>query len=295
MLDLDQYSTAVKILSLKATGQVGPRTFEALMTHFQTVDNILLAEEEDLLDVPGIGPEKSKLIFEADFHLEPSQRTIEQLEASDTNVVSCLDDDYPTCLYELNDPPLLLFFKGHLPHPDEKRVAVIGSQDVSAEGIGDAVKLAKWLAGKGISIVGGLSRGIDTAGHVGALKIGRPTYAMLPCGFNKIYPPENESLAKEITHGGGLLSEYLPDTPVNAGRLLGRNRLIVGMSQVIVVGEVSANSVGTLDTALCCHQLGKIFFVVVGDNNPQLDKLVEGGAIPLTSMDEYELIVKALV
>jgi len=295
MVDLNQYSLAIKILSLKATGQVGPRTFEALMTYFQTVDNILLAEEEDLLEVPGIGPEKSKLIFEADSHLEPSRKTIEQLEASDTNIVSCLDDNYPACMYELNDPPLLLFFKGRLPSPDEKRVAIIGSQEVSAEGIGDAVELAKRLAGEGISIVGGLSRGIDTAGHVGALKIGRPTYAMLPCGFNKIYPPENEGLAKEISHLGGLLSEYLPDTPVNAGRLLGRNRLIVGLSQAVVVGEISATSVGTLDAALCCRQLGKLLFVVVGDNNPHLDKLIEDGAIPLTHIDEYQMIVNALV
>ena len=295
MRDLNRYSPAAKILSLKMTGQVGPRTFGLLMAHFITVNDILLAEEAELMELPGIGPGRSGAIFKADGNLDQAQTTLDDLEASDTKAVTCLDDDYPSMLTELNDPPLILYFKGRLPATHEKRVAIIGSQEVSAEGIGDAVKLAKRLVHDGVAIIGGLARGIDTAGHMGALKAEGATYAVLPCGFNQIYPAENESLAVEISRTGGLISEYLPDTPVKSSRLLNRNRLIVGLSQAVVIGEMSPESVGTLDAALCCHHLGKLLFAVVGDHNRHLDKLAEYGAIPLTGIDQYAMILSSLV
>ncbi len=295
MLDLSKYSLAARILSLRMTGRVGPRIFEMLISRFRTVDNILLAEEEELMEVDGIGPSRSKAIFEADTRLDQAQKLIDHLKADNTEVTTCLDEDYPEILRELNDPPPLLYYKGRLPANDEKQAAIIGSQDVSAEGIGDAVKLARRLSEEGIAIVGGLARGIDTAGHMGALKADGVTYAALPSGFNHIHPSENETLCREIVEKGGLISEYLPDTPTNAGRLMSRNRLIVGLSPVVIIGEVSTDSVGTLDAALCCHQLGKLLFTVIGKNNPHYKKLTEYGAIPLTHIDEYKMIVKSLI
>lgn len=295
MRDLSPFSLAARVLSLKMTGEVGPRTFAMLMGYFQTVDNVLLAEMEELLEVPGIGPVRSEAIVAADANLEKAQAMLDDLEASDTRVVSCLDDDYPAVLSELNDPPLLLYYQGRLPSDEERRVAVIGSQEVSAEGIAEAVDVARRLAERGIAIVGGLARGIDTAGHMGALKAEGITYAVIPSGFNQVYPPDNQSLARAIAASGGLLSEHMPDTPVNGGRLLGRNRLIIGLSHAVVIGEVSEASVGTLDAALCCHELGKLLFVLVGDRTAHYEKLCQYGAIPIVSTDDIDMIVKALV
>ncbi len=277
------------------TGQVGPRTFDILMAAFHDVDNILAQEEHELQELPGIGPQRSHVIAEAYTNLDKAQAVIGTLGASNTELVIRLDEAYPHSLQELNDPPLMLFYKGRLPGPDEKRVAIIGSQEVSAEGIAEAVELGMRLAGEGVAVVGGLARGIDTAGHVGALKQHGVTYAVLPSGFNRIHPAENQPLAEEIINAGGLVSEYLPDTPVSSGRLMSRNRLIVGLSQAVVVGEVSSESVGTLDAALCCHQLGKLLFVMVTERTHHYEKLAEYGAIPITSLDEYKMIVKALV
>jgi DNA processing protein len=295
ILDPSKYSLAARILSLKMTGHVGPRTFEILMSHFKTVDNILLAEEEELMEVDGIGRSRSKAIFEANARIDQAQTLIDHLKTDNTEVSTCLDEDYPEILHQLNDPPPLLYYKGRLPANAETRAAIIGSQDVSAEGIGDAVELARRLSEEGTAIVGGLARGIDTAGHMGALKADGITYAVLPSGFNHIHPSENEMLCGEIIERGGLISEYLPDTPANAGRLMSRNRLIVGLSQAVIIGEVSTDSVGTLDAALCCHQLGKLLFAVIGKNNPHYEKLAEYGAIPLTHINEYKMIVKSLV
>jgi len=293
--DLSRYSQAAKILALKMTGQVGPRTFDILMGAFHQVDAILSEEEHYLQELPGIGPQKSHDIAEAHTRLDEAQAVIDSLGVSDTELVIRLDDDYPHTLQELNDPPLMLFYRGRLPGADEKRAAIIGSQEVSAEGIADAVEMGMRLANEGVSIVGGLARGIDTAGHVGALKAKGATYAVLPSGFNHIHPQENRPLADEIVNSGGLISEYLPDTPVSAGRLMSRNRLIVGLSHAVIVGEVSAESVGTLDAALCCHQLGKLLFVMVSERTHHYDKLAQYGAIPITSLDEYKMIVDALV
>lgn len=295
MIEPEKFSVAARVLSLKMTGQVGPRTFNMLMAIYHKVDNILFAEEEELIELSGIGPSRSKAIAGAHNNLENAEKIIDGLRAGDTGVVCCLDDDYPAMLHDLNDPPLLLYYKGKLPGNDEKRVAIIGSQDVSETGIGDVVELSRHLAEEKIAIVGGLARGIDTAGHVGALKTDEATYAVLPSGFDNIYPSENEQLCHEISATGGLISEYLPDTRANTGRLMSRNRIIVGLSNAIVIGEVSASSVGTLDAALCCHQLGKLMFVIVGKNNHHYEKLLEYGGIPLTNIEEYKIILKSLV
>jgi DNA processing protein len=130
---------------------------------------------------------------------------------------------------------------------------------------------------------------------MGALKTDGSTFAMLPSGFHEVHPAENEMMAKEMIRKGGLISEYLPDTPVNSGRLLSRNRLIVGLAQAVIIGEVSPESVGTLDAALCCHQLGKLLFVVIGRHNEHYDQLAAYGAIPLTVIAEYDMVIKSLV
>lgn len=277
------------------TGQVGPRTFDILMAAYRQVDTILSQEEHNLQELSGIGPHRSRIIAEAYTHLDEAQAVLNALSAGDTQLVTRLDDAYPHPLRELNDPPLMLYYKGKLPGPDEKRAAIIGSQDVSAEGIADAVELGRRLAGAGVAVVGGLARGIDTAGHVGALREKGVTHAVLPSGFNRIHPPENQPLAEEITKSGSLISEYLPDTPVSGGRLMARNRLIVGLAQAVVVGEVSADSVGTLDAALCCHELGKLLFVMISERTHHYEKLAEYGAIPITSIDDSKMIVDSLV
>ncbi len=295
MINIDKYSLQAKILSLKLTGQVGPRTFAMLMEVYRTVDSILFSEAAELIELDGIGPSRSQAISLAHEKLDEAEAHIESLKDSDTNVVTSLDDDYPHILHELNDPPMLLFYKGALPSESEKRVAIIGSQEVSAEGIGDAVELSRNLAENDLSIISGLARGIDTAGHIGAMKCDGKTYAVLPSGFNQIHPAENRPLVDEIIKTGGLLSEFLPDTPTNAGRLMSRNRITIGLADAVIIGEVAESSVGTLDAAKCCHQLGKLLFVIASHKSAHFEKLLGYGAIPLMHIDEYQMILKAMV
>jgi DNA processing protein len=295
MIDLSRYSPAAQVLALKLTGEVGPRTFELLLTQFKTVTAIIAAEADQLLEIHGIGPKRSEAISAAADNLDKAQSIIDNLGAFDAAAVTSLDDDYPASLHELNDPPPLLFYRGRLPRNDEKRVAIVGSQDVSADGIGDIVELSSRLVSSGVAVIGGLARGIDTAGHIGAMKADGVSFGVLPCGIGQVHPSENAELATQLLNRGGLISEYVPNAPVSAGRLLARNRLIVGLSQAVVIGEVSAESVGTLDAALCCHQLGKLLFVVIGEKNPHYEKLAQYGAIPLTSIDDSDMILKSLV
>ena len=183
----------------------------------------------------------------------------------------------------------------------EKSVAIVGSHKATGDGIRLGVELGARLAEKSVSIVSGLARGTDTAGHVGALKVDGKSYAVIGSGFDNIYPEENRALAAELIKKGGLISEYPPETGYSAGQMIARNRLTVGLSQAVVIGELFGDSNGTLDTATFCRQLGKIMFVLVdgcdqpGRDNAGVDKVLEMGAIPVTMDKGVDIILKSLV
>ena len=207
MSEMSTYSQAARILALKMTGQVGPRMFKHLLLAYGTVDNILDADQSDLLELDGIGTVRAEAIAGAPDNLEKAGAAIDALEAEGARAVTCFDENYPESLLNLNDPPPLFYYRGHLPERDCKRVAIIGSQDVTPDGIANAMEIANRLAGKGLVVISGLARGIDTAGLTGALQAGGTTFAILPSGFNHIHPPENAGLAEEIVQKGGLISE----------------------------------------------------------------------------------------
>lgn len=303
-----EYSIAAQVWALREYGEVGPRTFRALMAYFGNLPAILEAGIEELQNINGLGEKKSAKISESYKQLEPSEIFINSLESKETGYATIFDDQYPPLFMELHDPPPIIFYRGTLPQRDEKAVAIVGSHEASGEGIALTVELASMLAGHSVSIVSGLARGIDASAHIGALKGKGRTYAVLGSGFNNIYPEENRPLALEITKNGGLISEYPPD-PVRRrtdekyipGRLMARNRLTAGLSQAVIIGELFSSSNGTLDTAAFCHEVGKLMFVLIdGCDRPDRDqggveKVLSLGAIPITMDKGIDLILKSLV
>jgi len=296
-----EYSVESQIWALRQYGDVGPRTFRALMSKFGSPDAIHRASIEELAEINGLGKPRLQKIFDSSDHLDEAEEFIESLKLRDIKCSTHYDGDYPAIFNELNDAPPIFFYRGDLPKPGEKTVAIVGSHNATGEGIIYAVELAAKLAAQSISIVSGLARGIDTAGHVGALKAGGRTYAMIGSGLDNIFPEENRVLAAEIAKNGALISEYSPDTKSSTGKLIARNRLIVGLSQAVVIGEVFPDSSGTMDTATFCHQLGKIMFILLDGiersehDNSGVQKIIDLGAIPVTLEDGIDIIVKSLV
>jgi DNA processing protein len=139
----------------------------------------------------------------------------------------------------------------------------VGSRHATPYGIGVAEQLASELAARGVTIVSGLARGIDTAAHRGALAAGGRTLAVLGCGVDIVYPPENGDLARSIETHGALLSQFAPGLPALAGHFPARNRTIAGLVLGVVVVEAAERS-GALITAGFAGDLGRETFAVPG-------------------------------
>ncbi len=173
------------------------------------------------------------------------------------------DAEYPAQLREVPDAPEPLYVRGALVREDALAVAVVGSRLATGYGIGVAEELGAALAARGITVVSGLARGIDSAGHRGALRAGGRTIAVLGSGADVIYPPENRRLAAEIEARGALVSQFAPGTPALAHHFPLRNRVIAGLALGVVVVEAAERS-GALITARLAAELGREVMAVPG-------------------------------
>ncbi|MBL7084484.1 MAG: DNA-protecting protein DprA [Candidatus Omnitrophica bacterium] len=177
--------------------------------------------------------------------------------------LSLADKAYPTNLRYIYDPPSTLYVNGNIIPQDNIAIAIVGSRRATAYGLNNAERLSFELAAKGITIVSGLARGVDSAAHRGALKAGGRTIAVLGSGLNVIYPPENEGLAKEICQNGAVISEFSHQTPPHRHNFPRRNRIISGLSLGVVVVEAARKS-GALITADFALEQGREVFALPG-------------------------------
>ena len=171
------------------------------------------------------------------------------------------DAEYPPLLKQIFNPPLVLFYRGTL-QPEAHRLAIVGSRRFSPYGKSVAEALAMELARSGATVVSGAARGIDSAAHRGALQTGR-TVAVLGCGVDVAYPPENRKLLDEIAEAGAVISEYVPGTQPLPVFFPTRNRIISGLAHGTVVVEAAERS-GTSITAGYAHDQGRDVFAIAG-------------------------------
>jgi DNA processing protein len=208
------------------------------------------------------------------------QNLAEERARKGIQVCTIFDSEYPCLLRNIFNPPIILYYRGVLPVFEHNTIAVVGARRASAYGKNAAVMLAAALAEQGIWVISGAARGIDTAAHRGALKQGR-TVAVLGCGVDVIYPPENGPLLNEIVQSGAVISEYPPGTPAHPGFFPARNRIISGLSLGTVVVEAAEKS-GALITADFALEQGRDVFAVPGSIFSQQSKgthnLIKQGA-----------------
>ena len=173
------------------------------------------------------------------------------------------DPSFPSTLLSLPDVPPALWYRGSLEVLDAPAVAIVGSRVASAVAIETATRLATDLASRGVTVVSGLARGVDSAAHHGALQAGR-TAAVLGSGLDRVYPAEHQPLAVKIAAAGIVVSEFSPDTPPLPMFFPMRNRLISGLSRAVVVIEANEKS-GSLITAACALEQGREVMAVPGN------------------------------
>jgi len=282
------------IIALREVAKVGPKGFQQLLLAFGSPENVYKATSEQISRLTRISPEKAKEIYKSQEKFTEIEEHISFLEEQGIGIKTILDEDFPQSLKQINDPPPVLYFKGQFPLPEGLFVAVVGTHHASYEGIKDSTDIGKELAKRGVMVVSGLARGIDTGAHLGALAKEGKTYAVLGSGLNKIYPEENLNLAIEISKNGALLTEYPLNAPIKVGQLMARNRIVVGLSQTVIVVETEDEASGTMDAAQRAVDQGKPLFVVIREDNKSSEELVRIGAIPIKGAKDLDLVLNYL-
>jgi DNA processing protein len=181
---------------------------------------------------------------------------------------------FPTAFDQLSHPPDELWVIGSTPSADLPLVGIVGARAASGHGCAQARDWADELGRQGVGIVSGGAFGIDAAAHEGALRAGTPTYAVLGCGVDVVYPDRHVDLFARISLSGGLLSEYAPGMPPRPGQFPARNRLIAALAQAVVVIEAADRS-GALITARLARELGRQVLAVPG--SPGTDRIIAKG------------------
>jgi DNA processing protein len=174
------------------------------------------------------------------------------------------DADYPPMLSAIVDPPPVLWLRGSAAALVTPAVAIVGSRAGSPYALAVAERLAADLAQRGVTVVSGLARGVDSAAHRGALSANGITIAVLGCGGDLVYPAEHRGLAREIAASGAVISELAPRTAPLPMFFPQRNRIISGLSRAVVVIEAGEKS-GSLITARCALEQGRDVLAVPGN------------------------------
>lgn len=246
----------------------------------------VLEQVLDACGLPSRSPEGREAVRAA---LESASTAIATAPALGIEPVWCGDPRYPALLGCTEDPPPVLWAKGSLDCLDTPCVAIIGSRAATPYALQIGRRLAAELAERGIVVVSGLARGVDSAGHEGCLDGGGRTIAVTGCGLDATYPRENELLARRISDNGLLLSELAPGAPPLAEHFPLRNRIISGISLAVVVVEASEKS-GSLITAGCALRQGRDVMAVPGSvlsgRNRGSHALLKDGAKVVETADD---------
>lgn len=279
--------------ALQQVPGVGAATMLRLAQVFGSPQAAVRASENELTARGGLTPDQAA-------HVTALTEAIPALEARTAawrsqgiELVAIEDERYPASLRDLRSPPPLLYLRGTLWKEDARAAAIVGSRDADQAGKALARKLGRELARRGFTIVSGLARGIDTAGHRGALEIeqGR-TIAVLGCGLLRVYPPENALLAQKIARRGCLMAEAPPETEVDTALLLARDRLQAALSRAVIVVQAFAEC-GSIVTAQHAVKCGRLLYGVPWSKPPfseGWERLRSMGARPLDEAADLDVL-----
>ena len=267
---------------------IGPITLNRLLEEFGgDPRDILTADKRRLQSVRGVGPETSAALLNWRTHFDLAKEE-ERLAKAGATFITTRDEGYPKLLKEIHDPPIGLYRKGSYLF-EQPCIAVVGSRRTTLYGQSVAKKLGVDLARLGFCVVSGLARGIDTAAHEGALSVGGKTAAVLGCGIDIVYPPENLDLYRRIAETGAVLSEFPFGRKADKQSFPMRNRVVSGICEAVVIVESDVQG-GAMITARFAGEQGRLIFAVPGridqPSSHGCHQLIRDGATLLTSVDD---------
>ena len=276
---------------------LGSRKKLELLQEYGNPKKIYNLTESELLKVRGIGKELTKKILDKNIK-EQIYKHIKYMQKYKIDIININDKKYPQILKQIYDPPISLYIKGNAEILNGKNIAIVGCRNSSKYGEEAAKYFAYNLSAKGINIISGLARGIDTYAHIGNLgamihnsnDICGKTIAVVGNGIDIIYPKENKYLEEKIIKSGGcIISEYPLGTKPEKFNFPARNRIISGLSKGVLVIEARVKS-GTLITIDFALQQGRDVYVVPGNinsvNSVGTNDLIKQGAKLVTRVEE---------
>src|SRR5687768_3651343 len=268
-------------IALNMTPGVGPRAVTKLLERFGSADAVFHARRTELESLR-MRPETIESIIKREFE-EKAGEELERVKAIGGDILILDDGSYPAYLREIADPPITLYVRGDWQGCFEQPgVAVIGSRMCSTYGENASEMLSRDLASRGICIISGLARGIDTAAHKGAMRSGGKTIAVMGTGIDAVYPKENTRLVREILDSGGaIVSQFPLGTPPLKDNFPYRNRIISGLSLGVLIVEATERS-GSLITARLATEQNREVMAVPGNitsrNSFGTNYLIKAGA-----------------
>jgi DNA processing protein len=268
------------LVALNLVEHIGPVRVRRLLEVFGEAPAVLAAGLDALRAVPGIGEETAAAIaqWESTVDLQGELRRIRDYGC---RILIGTDEEYPSALRQIYDPPIVLYVRGNLGPKDRNAVAMVGSRRTTPYGLETARRLSYQLAYVGVTVVSGGARGIDTAAHQGALSARGRTVAVMGNGLNIIFPPENHALFERIAEHGAVITQFPFNRPADKQSFPIRNRIVAGMTLGTVVVEANLSS-GALITANMAVEQGRQVFAVPGRiDSPQskgCHELIKKGA-----------------
>lgn len=264
---------------------IGRKKTCLLLEKFGTAKEVFHAKEDTLETLAGIRKADVKNII-ASRDTERVHAAYEKLQKNGIHFILAKEQEFPDSLRTIYDPPLALYYRGTLPAREQKAIAIVGARDCSAYGREIAKYLGRELGKAGFQIISGLARGVDVAGHQGALESSSYTCAVMGCGIDICTPLSNLDVYLKILKQGGILSEYGVGIEGRAGFFPERNRIITGLCDGIIVVEARKKS-GSLISAELALEQGRDVFAVPGRIGDELsegcNKLIQQGAYALIS------------
>lgn len=267
-----------------------------LLKKYKNPKTIYSIKEKELANIKGLGEKTIEKILDEKIK-KNLENHIKYMIKNGMDIVSICDDEYPQILKEIYDPPISLYTKGDKSILNKKAIAIVGCREVSEYGRSVAKYFSYHLARRGINIISGLAKGVDSYAHIGAICGEKEDYlhsntygktiAVVGNGLDIVYPKENERLARQIIQSGGVIvSEYPLGTKPEKMNFPARNRIISGMSKGILVVEAKEKS-GTLITVDFALEQGRDVFVVPGNinsiNSVGTNDLIKQGAKLVTT------------
>lgn len=251
---------------------VGAVLLKRLQAQFGRLEAAWASSAEDLAQVEGIGSQTASAIAAGRDKLDP-EKLLQTHEKKNPNFLTPADSNYPHLLFEVSDPPPVLYYRGQEGLIRELKwtpaIAIVGTREPSDYGRRWTRKLSATLAQNGFFVISGLADGIDAEAHRSCIEAGGKTISVLGTGVDVVYPNINRRLYDQVLQTGLSLSEYPAGTQPDRAHFPRRNRIVAGLSRAVLVIEAPIKS-GALITAHLAHDYGRDVYALPGSlDNPK--------------------------